>query len=310
MSDPAAMAGQPARCGAHGSPRVSANQVRTSGWKRSRASDSGMQRFDAWRVRGEPSAHHLNLDGDTHRWRGGSPAPGAYLCPSMPFQRRVVRSVIPSSRSAGAADRCVDHRLRGRRRARLRRDGWVRSDGSQPPSAPVVAGFPSARAFSGVGRLASGDTMTLYAIRVGGAENPCVGADTVRFGVQWDVSNPSVATITPLPNGSVLVRAQAAGHLSDVDAGGRHRCTLGERRRPDRVHLSREPHDLQHRRGAVAAMLGSTLVRENERQSRIDQMLAGASSTLFRAMRPSALSGVPPRPWARTGGVDLSIPCV
>jgi len=76
---------------------------------------------------------------------------------------------------------------------------------------PVVAGFPSARAFSGVGRLAPGDTMTLYAIRVGGGENPCVGADTVRSGVQWDVSNRTVAAITPLPDGSVLVRAQAQG---------------------------------------------------------------------------------------------------
>lgn len=76
---------------------------------------------------------------------------------------------------------------------------------------PVVAGFPSARAFSGVGRLAAGDTVTLYAIRVGGGDNPCVGADTLKTDVQWGVSNPSVATITLLPNGSVLVRAQAQG---------------------------------------------------------------------------------------------------
>ena len=76
---------------------------------------------------------------------------------------------------------------------------------------PVVAGFPSTRAFSGVGRLAAGDTMTLYAIRVGGGDNPCVGADTLKSDVQWGVSNPSTATITPLPNGSVLVRAQAQG---------------------------------------------------------------------------------------------------
>jgi hypothetical protein len=76
---------------------------------------------------------------------------------------------------------------------------------------PVVAGFPSTRAFSGVGRLAPGDTMTLHAIRVGGADNPCVGPDTLKSDVQWGVSNPSAATITPLPNGSVLVRAQAQG---------------------------------------------------------------------------------------------------
>lgn len=76
---------------------------------------------------------------------------------------------------------------------------------------PVVVGFPSARAFSGVGRLAAGDTMTLYAIRVGSGDNPCVGADTLKTDVQWGVSNPSVATITSLPNGSVLVRALAQG---------------------------------------------------------------------------------------------------
>ena len=77
--------------------------------------------------------------------------------------------------------------------------------------APVIAGFPSARAFSGVGRLAPGDTMTLHAIRVGGADNPCVGPDTLKSDVQWGVSNPSAATITPLPNGAVFVRATAQG---------------------------------------------------------------------------------------------------
>ena len=53
--------------------------------------------------------------------------------------------------------------------------------------------------------------MTLHAIRVGGAEDPCVGADTLKTNVQWGVSNPSAATITPLPNGAVLVRAEAQG---------------------------------------------------------------------------------------------------
>ena len=77
--------------------------------------------------------------------------------------------------------------------------------------APVVAGFPSTWAFAGVGRMTPGDTMTLHAIRVGGAENPCVGADTLRSNVQWGVSNPLAATITPLSNGSVLVRAQSQG---------------------------------------------------------------------------------------------------
>ena len=76
---------------------------------------------------------------------------------------------------------------------------------------PVVAGFPSTRAFSGVGRLAPGDTMTLHAIRIGGAEDPCVGVDTLKTNVQWGVSNPSAATITSLPNGGVLVRAEAQG---------------------------------------------------------------------------------------------------
>ena len=87
--------------------------------------------------------------------------------------------------------------------------GCVLTGGS--PREPGVAGFPSARAFSGGGRLAAGDTMTLYAIRVSGGDNPCVGADTLKTDVQWGVSNPSVATITSLPNGSVLVRAQAQG---------------------------------------------------------------------------------------------------
>jgi hypothetical protein len=76
---------------------------------------------------------------------------------------------------------------------------------------PVVAGFPSARAFAGVGRLAPGDTMTLYAIRIGRADNPCVGPDTVRSNVQWGVSNSTAAAVTPLPDGGVLVRASAQG---------------------------------------------------------------------------------------------------
>ncbi len=76
---------------------------------------------------------------------------------------------------------------------------------------PVIAGFPSARAFSGVGRLAPGDTITLFAVRIGPAEDPCVGSDTVKNNVQWGVSNPTAATITPLPNAGVLVRASAQG---------------------------------------------------------------------------------------------------
>src|SRR6185369_9705582 len=43
VSEPSAMAGQPARCGAEGSPSVSVNQVRTSGWKRSSGAASGMR---------------------------------------------------------------------------------------------------------------------------------------------------------------------------------------------------------------------------------------------------------------------------
>src|SRR5687768_11841147 len=50
VSEPAAMAGQPARWGAEGSPRVSANQVRTSGWKGARASTSDMSNGNACRV--------------------------------------------------------------------------------------------------------------------------------------------------------------------------------------------------------------------------------------------------------------------
>ena len=66
------MAGQPARWVPEGSPRDSMNQLRTMGWNWARASDSGMQRVDAWRVRGELFAHHLKLDGGgTHRGMGG-----------------------------------------------------------------------------------------------------------------------------------------------------------------------------------------------------------------------------------------------
>ena len=78
-------------------------------------------------------------------------------------------------------------------------------------STPVVAGFPSARAFSGVGRLAPGDSITLYAIAIKRGEYPCVGKDTLRSNVQWGVSNPIAATATPLADGGVRVRAVAQG---------------------------------------------------------------------------------------------------
>jgi hypothetical protein len=76
---------------------------------------------------------------------------------------------------------------------------------------PVVAGFPSARAFSGVGRLAPDDSITLYAIRVGRTEEPCAGKDTLRSNVNWGVSNPAVATVTPLTDGGVRVRMLGQG---------------------------------------------------------------------------------------------------
>ena len=76
---------------------------------------------------------------------------------------------------------------------------------------PVIVGFPSARAFSGVGRLTAGDSITLYAIRVRRTDEPCVGADTLRANVQWGVSNPAVANVTPLPDGGVRVRIVAQG---------------------------------------------------------------------------------------------------
>lgn len=76
---------------------------------------------------------------------------------------------------------------------------------------PVVAGFPSARVFAGVGRLATGDTVTFHAVRIGRAEDPCTGTDTLKTNVLWGVSNPAVATITVLPDGGVRVRAVAQG---------------------------------------------------------------------------------------------------
>jgi len=86
------------------------------------------------------------------------------------------------------------------------------STGANGP-APVIAGFPSARAFAGVGRLAPGDSITLYAIRVASPQDPCVGADTLRSNVRWGVSNPAAATVTPLSDGGVRVRAVAAGNF-------------------------------------------------------------------------------------------------
>lgn len=76
---------------------------------------------------------------------------------------------------------------------------------------PVVAGFPSARVFAGVGRLAVGDEVTFHAIRIGRAEDPCTGADTLKSNVQWGTSNPAVATVTALSDGGVRVRAVAQG---------------------------------------------------------------------------------------------------
>jgi hypothetical protein len=134
--------------------------------------------------------------------------PELYLCAM--FERRVVRAVIgrravPALVIAASITACE---VGGGRDCGA-------MGGCEPTGgggdAPVVAGFPSAWAFSGVGRLAPGDTMTLYAIRVGGGDNPCVGPDTLRSNVQWGVSNPSAATITVLPNGGVLVRARAQG---------------------------------------------------------------------------------------------------
>src|SRR5687768_1124611 len=47
VSWPAAIAGQPSRCGADGSPSVSANQSRTMGWKGARASGGMAGRYEA-----------------------------------------------------------------------------------------------------------------------------------------------------------------------------------------------------------------------------------------------------------------------
>ena len=76
---------------------------------------------------------------------------------------------------------------------------------------PVIVGFPSARAFSGIGRLTAGDSVTLHAVRVRKTEEPCAGADTLRSTVQWGVSNPTVANLTPLSDGGVRVRVVAQG---------------------------------------------------------------------------------------------------
>jgi len=76
---------------------------------------------------------------------------------------------------------------------------------------PVITGFPSDRAFSGVGRIAPGDTVTLYAIRIRVGDDPCAAVDTLRTNVQWGVSNPTAATVTPLPDGGVRVRGVAQG---------------------------------------------------------------------------------------------------
>jgi hypothetical protein len=78
-------------------------------------------------------------------------------------------------------------------------------------STPVVAGFPTARVSADAGHLAPGDTVTLYAVRIRRTDPPCTAADTLRTNVQWGVSDPSVVSITPLPDGGVRVRATAPG---------------------------------------------------------------------------------------------------
>lgn len=75
----------------------------------------------------------------------------------------------------------------------------------------AIVGFPSERAFSGVGRLAPGESITLYAIDVKRGEDPCAGRDTLRSNVQWGVSNPIAATTTALADGGVRVRTLAQG---------------------------------------------------------------------------------------------------
>jgi hypothetical protein len=81
--------------------------------------------------------------------------------------------------------------------------------GSTPT--PVVAGFPAARVSGDAGHLAPGDEVTLYAVRVGIAVPPCTVADTLHAGVLWGVSDATVATVTPLADGGVRVRAIAPG---------------------------------------------------------------------------------------------------
>jgi hypothetical protein len=81
--------------------------------------------------------------------------------------------------------------------------------GSTPT--PVVAGFPVGRVSGNAGHLAPGDTVTLHAVRVGLAVPPCTVADTLRTNVLWGVSDTTVATITPLPDGGVRVRAISPG---------------------------------------------------------------------------------------------------
>lgn len=76
---------------------------------------------------------------------------------------------------------------------------------------PAITGFPSDLAFASVGRLARGDSVTLYAIRMRVGDDPCVAPDTLRANVQWGVSNSAAAAITPLPDGGVRVRALAQG---------------------------------------------------------------------------------------------------
>ena len=89
---------------------------------------------------------------------------------------------------------------------------------------PVVAGFPTARVFAGVGRMAVGDEVTLHVSRIGRAEDPCTGVDTVKTNVQWGVSNPGVATITPLSDGGVVVRAAAQGTFQMLMREGGAKC--------------------------------------------------------------------------------------
>lgn len=90
-----------------------------------------------------------------------------------------------------------------------------------PDSSYDIVGWPASQATSFGGFLSPGDSVHLYFVRLSYL-NPCdaPAADTIGAGGRWLVTKPlggpvdtSVAAITPLPDGSAVLRAKSVGEF-------------------------------------------------------------------------------------------------